>query len=217
MHFSSVLKTTLFAAGLLAVAPCLSAQKEVPGLPPRATPGDYPSQTQVGAVTIAAEFKGHSVPTSEGTLTTSDYIVVEAAFFGPPDSRLKLSVDDFSIRVNGKKVSLPAQPFGMVFHSLKDPELEPPASAKNKTNVNSGGAGAGGGQGDPPPTPPKVPFETIRSQQQRTQKASMAEGDRLLPQAGLIYFPYTGKAEKIQKLELTYEGPAGKATFALQP
>jgi hypothetical protein len=216
MLFSDLLKTTLFAAGLLASAPCLHAQKEAPGMPPRATPGDYPAQAQVGGVTIAAEFKGHSIPTSQGTLNSSDYIVVETAIFGAADARLKLSVDDFSIRVNGKKDTLPAQPFGMVYHSLKDPELEPPASAKNKSNVSTGGQGQAGSQ-DPPPAPVHLPIEVVRSQQQRTQKASLPEGDRLLPQAGLIYFPYSGKTDKIKKLELTYEGPAGKVTFALQP
>ena len=66
---------TLILAGTL----CLRAQtqdapnqdtaaKEVPpneskGLPPRATPGDYQAHTQVGKLTLAAEFMRHAVPT----------------------------------------------------------------------------------------------------------------------------------------------------------
>ena len=56
---------------LLSVAITLLAQKstvETPGLPARATPADYQAKAQVGNVTIAAEFKGHSVPTAQGLL-----------------------------------------------------------------------------------------------------------------------------------------------------
>jgi hypothetical protein len=52
---------------------------------------------------------------------------------------------------------------------------------------------------------------------QRVQKASLPEGDRALPQAGLIFFQYRGKAQGIHSIELIYAGPAGKATLTLQP
>ena len=52
---------------------------------------------------------------------------------------------------------------------------------------------------------------------QRVQKATLPEGDRALPQAGLIYFQYRGEAKGIHSVELIYDGPAGKATLALQP
>jgi hypothetical protein len=62
-----------------------------------------------------------------------------------------------------------------------------------------------------------MPMELQRAMQQHVQKASLPEGDRALPQAGLIFFQYRGKTEKIHSLELTYAGPAGKVTLALQP
>jgi hypothetical protein len=52
---------------------------------------------------------------------------------------------------------------------------------------------------------------------QRVQKATLPEGDRPLPQAGLVFFPYRGGAKGIHSVELTYDGPAGKVTLALQP
>jgi hypothetical protein len=52
---------------------------------------------------------------------------------------------------------------------------------------------------------------------QHVQKASLPEGDRILPQAGLIFFQYRGKTQSIRSIELIYSGPAGKATLALQP
>jgi hypothetical protein len=53
--------------------------------------------------------------------------------------------------------------------------------------------------------------------EQHVQNVVLREGDRALPQAGLIFFEYRGKTQKIHSLELTYTGPAGKATLALQP
>lgn len=193
--------------------------KQAQGTPPRATPAEYQAQAQAGTVTVAAEFKGHSVPTAQGSpLSTEDFVVVEVGLFGPPEARVKLSANDFSLRVNGKKTALPTQPAGLVVGSLKDPEWEPPAApSKSKTSI--GGGGRGGDQSDPnaPPAPVKIPIEVQRAMAQRVQRASLLEGDRALPQAGLIFFQYRGKTQGIHSLELLYSGPAGKATLTLQP
>jgi len=205
---------------LITAAVCLCASGQTPpaekppGLPPRLAATDYQAHAQAGNVTIAADFTGHSVPLPGETLSTDDYVVVETAFFGPPETRLKLSQEDFSLRVNGKKTALPNQPFGMVFQSLKNPELEPPSSAgKSKSSV-----GTGGGQAESAPPPVfHLPPEVKHAMQQHVQKAALPQGDRGLPLAGLIFFQYRGKAQNIQSLELIYNGPAGKATLALQP
>ena len=188
---------------------------EVKGLPPRAAPGDYEAHAQAGKVTIGAEFKGHFVPTQQGTFSTEEYVTVETGLFGSPGERIKLSSDDFSLRINGKKTPLSSQPYALIFGSLKDPEWAPPEAteAKSKTSIGAGG----GGQNEPPPPPPKMPMELQRAMQQHVQKAVLPEGDRALPQAGLIFFQYRGKTEHIHSIELTYTGPAGKATLALQP
>jgi hypothetical protein len=193
-------------------------QIEAKGMPPRAAPADYQAQAKVGAITIAAEFKGHSVPTMQGTLTTEDFIVVETALFGSPDTRVKLSSDDFTLRINGKKTPLSSQPFGMVLGSLKDPEWEPPEppASKSKSSVRGGGK-SDQGDSNAPPEPVKIPVPVQRAMGQRVQKAALPEGDRALPQAGLIFFQYRGKAQGIHSVELTYAGPAGKATLTLQP
>ncbi len=204
---------------LITAAFCLCASGQTPpvekalGIPPRLAPTDYQSHAQAGALTIAAEFTGHAVPTPQETLSTEDYVVVEVAFFGPPEPRLKISPEDFSLRVNRKKTTLTNQPFGMIFPSLKNPELEPPSSAsKSKSSVGTGG------QSEAAPAPVfHLPPEVKHSMQQHVQKAALPEGDRVLPLAGLIFFQYRGKTQNIQSLELTYNGPAGKATLSLQP
>jgi hypothetical protein len=193
--------------------------RETKGIPARATPGDYQAHTQAGKVTVAAEFKGHSVPTPEATFTSEDYVAIEVALFGPPEARVKLSYEDFSLRINGtlktaKKPALPAQPYTLVFKSLKDPSWEPPVPVESKSKTTLGG---GGGNDSPPPATPHMPFELVRAMDQRVQKASLAEGERALPQAGLIFFSYHGKADTLRSIELIYSGPGGKTSLDLHP
>ena len=201
----------VFAGALCLHAQAPPGSDAAQGLPPRATAADYQIVGKTGSVTIAAEFNGHSVPLGEGPLTTNDFVVVEAAFFGPSGARLTLSPANFSLRINGKK-PVPAQPAGLVLKSLKDPSWEPKVNSEvGKTKLDTGG---GGGDQNEPPAPPKMPIELQLAMEKRTKKASMPEGDRPLPQAGLLFFEYGGKARSV---ELIYDGPAGKATLNLQP
>ena len=168
-------------------------------------------------MTIAAEFTGHSLPTLEGPLTTEDYVSVETALFGPAGAQLKISAADFSLRVNGKKTPLASQPYGLIVTSLKDPEWVPPEPPAPKSKSSIGGGGQGQGDSNAPPAPVKIPIPVQRAMAQRVQRASLPEGGRALPQAGLIFFQYRGKAQNLQSVELLYDGPAGKATLKLHP
>jgi hypothetical protein len=229
MHLSAVLRTGLLIADVL-IAPLLfSAQtpdpqpKEMLGLPARTAPSEYLSQGKAGNVTIGAEFMEHSVPTPQATYSTDDYVIVEVGLFGTPESRLKLSLTDFSLRINGKKTALASEHYEIVFKSLRDLEWEPPAdkSKSGGLSTNGGGGGGGGAPGAPPmdspPVTPKMPIELRRVMEQRVQRASMLEGERALPQAGLLFFEFHGKAKNIRSMELLYDGPAGKTTIPLQP
>jgi hypothetical protein len=235
MRFFPVLKTGILA-GLLCL--CLPGQtapgtvapsKDLPfdakGLPPRPTAADYPDQIDVGKVMLAAEFQGHAIPTLQGNLTTEDYVTIEAAFFGSPGARAKLSLADFALRINGKK-TVPGLPYGAVLWNVKDPEWVPaePVVSKEHPNLvatpeeraaekpSSGGLNAG----EKEPTPfVHVPIEVLRARQQRVQKSALPEGDRALPVAGLLFFYYPGKVDKIRTLELVYTGAAGKAELTL--
>lgn len=227
MRFSTRFSTTsaiLLAAALTAAVSLPAATQEgeklpqvrdANSIPPRATPADYQAHAQAGSITIGAEFAGHSIPTPESVLTSEDYVVVEVGIFGASGARSLLSFGDFSMRINGSKKTIPAQPAGMVFGSLKDPNWAPPqpAGSKSKTTFGSGG---GGGQDDKP-APPKVPIGVERALEQRLQKASLPEGDRPLPEAGLLFFPHHGKTDNLRSIELIYSGPGGKATLALNP
>lgn len=188
---------------------------ESKGMPPRSSPGDYQSQAHVGPVTIAADFAGHSVTTMDAVYSSEDYVCVEVAFFGAADGRLKLSAEDFTLKLKDKKNSMPTQPFGYLTRSLKDPEWQPPEEEeekKSKTGINTGGGG-----GNEPKVPPKMPLELRRKMEQRVLKSVLPEGDRALPVAGLIFFQYHGKPQNMKGMELVYSGPAGTVSLPLQP
>lgn len=188
---------------------------DVPRMAPRASANDYQAHGRVGAVSIGAEFMRHAVPTPQAEFSTEDYVVVEAGFFGAPGQRAKISVEDFSLRVNGKK-AVPGLPFGIVLSNLKDPDWQPPEAPKPKSGgLASGGQAAAGP--DVPPPPPKMPMPLVHAMDLKVEKASMPEGDRPLPEAGLLFFAYHGQGDKIKSVELIYSGSAGKATLTLQP
>ena len=190
--------------------------REMNGIPPRTAPTEYQTQTKAGAITIAADFDGHSVPTPESVFSTEDFIMCEVAFYGAPGARLAMSFQDFSLRINGSKKLVPAIGDQFAFKSMKDPEWVPPAQAeKSKTGINTGGGG--GGANDPPPVTPKMPIDVERRMEQKVLKAALPEGERALPASGIIFFQYGGRVKGIHSLELVYTGPAGKATLPLQP
>lgn len=196
--------------------PRKDAHTEAKGIPARAAAGDYSSQAAAGSVTIAAEFTGHSLPTLEGPLTTEEYVAVEAALFGPAGAQLRISAADFSLIVNRKKTPLPSQPYGLIVASLKDPEWVSPEAPAPKSKSSIGDGGQGQGDLNTPPAPVRIPVPVVREMARRVQRASLPEGDRPLPQAGLIFFQYRGKDKNVQSVELIYDGPAGKATLKLQ-
>jgi len=220
---AALLVTPLASAQERAQAPALVPQKPEAskGIPPRATPGDYQAHAQVGKITMAAEFDQHAVPDPTVTLSTEDFVVVEVALYGPAGTNLALDYQDFSLKINGKK-PVPARPYGMVFKSLKSPDYEPPSEKmldkQGKTNVTTGANGGGGNSNTDlgaPKLPPiiHVPIEVSREWERKVHMAALPEGERPLPQGGLLFFEHGGRTNSA---ELVYNGPAGKVTIPLQ-
>jgi len=194
-HFQSikgVAVAAILAAALLGQEPQSAAPPSTAprgpepskGVPPRATPNDYQAHAQAGTVTIAAEYSAHSISDPQSVLSTEDYVVVEVGLFGPPDARLRLSYTDFSMRMNGKKQLLPAQPYALVFKSLKDPEYEAPEAAaakeakKGQTSMTTGGTTS---NAPPDSLPPiiHIPIAITRGWEQRVQRAALPDSLRL--------------------------------------
>jgi hypothetical protein len=223
MHFGEIvlsLGAIMRLALLLGAITFLRAQD-----PPKTKASDYPTRVQMGTVTLAAEYLVHSLPTTKGTLVANDYLVIETTFFGPPLSRLKMSPDQFTLRINGRGTPLLTQLPGMVAGSIKFPSSRPHLEATGTAGVGDGTVTVG-----PRPPPSRFPGDgnerttqpvTIIQKEQedsidsRVQNASLPEGEHTLPRSGLIYFPHRGSTRNIHSLELFYDGPMGKATLKL--
>ncbi len=190
---------------------------------------DYPVQVQMDSVTLAAEYLVHSLPTPQGTLVANDYLVVEVAFYGPSFSRLKMSPDNFKLRINGKGESFSTEPPGMVSQSIKFPSAHPHLEAGGSMSAGDGtisvGPRAPGSQfpGDGNERVPVNQPATVKTVEEemnidhRVQNAALPEGEHPLPRSGLLYFYYRGKIKNIRTLDLFYEGPMGKSTLKLLP
>jgi hypothetical protein len=215
--FTIVTGVAIAAGALLAQDQTEAQASKTRGMPARATPADYQAHGEVGTLKIGAEFFQHTVPTPQGILVTEDFVVVEAGIFGPAGERAVVNPGDFSLRINGKKNPQQSEAYALIFKTLKDPEWEPPeppAPKGSKSSISTGGKGGGGN--DPPPIV-HVPLKTQREWNQRVEKEAFPEGDRALPQAGLLFFSYRNKPSSIHQLELIYSGPAGKVSLTLNP
>jgi len=212
-------------AFFLSAAALLHAQ----GTPPRTKATDYPVHTQMGTVTLAAEYLVHSLPTPKGTLVATDYLVVEVAFFGPSFSRLKMSPDNFSLRINGKGEPLTTEPPGMVSGSIKFPSAHPHLESAASVGIGDGTVSLGprappsrfpGDGNDRTPTgqaPTLKEVDEEASIDYRVQNAALPEGEHSLPRSGLLYFYFRGKIKNVHSLDLFYEGTMGKSTLKLLP
>lgn len=208
------------AAALMAIiwqaAPAQQPVEKEPqarkGIPARSGPGDYQAHVEAGGFSLAGDFTEHSVATPDGTYETDDYVVVEVGLFGPPQARKNISYQDFSLRINGKKTLSP-QPYEVVRASLKDPLWAPPKTeAKSKTSIGGGGA-----EESSTPAPVHMPFDLHRAMELRVEKAALPRGERVLPEDGLLFFEYHGKAKGIHSVELTYAGMPGDAVLRFEP
>ncbi len=182
--------------------------------PPRAVATDYQAHAQAGSVTIGAELDGNSVPTPDATYTTDSYVTVEVGMFGAAGQKVMLSLEDFSLRLNGKKQGNPPQPYELLFKSLKDPEWVPPD--KEEKSSSKGGINTGGKDQDAVPLVVHMPPEMQRAMEQNVKNSAFPEGERALPVAGLLHFSYGGNVQKLKSVELIYTGAAGKATLTLK-
>jgi len=201
------------------------------GTTPKAKPSDYPAHAELTHATLAAEYLVHSIPTADGMVAASDYLVVEVAFFGPYAQHIKLSAEDFELRLNRQKSPLPRESTEIVAGSIKYPDWR---QQHPSMTVDAGAGPAQIGLGHPAPVgrfpddpngprsprpnpiDPNAPGkEAPVPIEERVTRASLPEGEHVPPISGVLFFHYTGKIKSIRSLELQYRGPAGEATLKL--
>ena len=83
---------------------------------------DYPVSASAGRAELGAEFLVHNIPSARGYYFAKSYLVVDVGVFPKPGGVLTVSAGQFTLRLNGGKIPLLAQPAGMVAASLKYPD-----------------------------------------------------------------------------------------------
>jgi hypothetical protein len=205
------------------------------GTPPKAKASEYPVHADLDReITLSAEYLVHAIPTSSGSQFTTDYLVVEVAFFSPRLTPVNLSPEHFLLRINGQRVPLMTQSAGIVAASIKYPDWTQKPRVVGTAGV--GNADVIFGQprpverfpGDPTartgPTQPRAPEPENPTGEAKAprvpiedqiQRAFLPEGEQVLPVSGVIFFPFRGKTRSLRSLELLYDGPAGNITLKL--
>lgn len=187
---------------------------------PRAKASDYPAHVWTGRAELGAEYLSRTISEGKESYYTGVYLVFEVALYPDKGVTLPVAASDFQLRVNGKKYPLVAATPGMVAVAIRNPDWE-----GRRTGVIAGG-GIGnadiliGG---------RRPVERFPGDQQgsRTKQTADDGGEAAIrlalpelraqgPVSGLIYFAYKSKQNNIRRLELIYEGPAGRQVLVMR-
>jgi hypothetical protein len=214
---------------VLGLAPVLCAQR---GLEPKAKASDYPASARGASVEIGAEYLVRMLQSGEDSFFIPDFLVVQVAVYPLGVEPVRISSDQFSLRINRKKQVLVAQPPGFVAASLKypgwnsRPRLETGASIGNTGVILGRPAPVERFPGDPSarrriPEPPKIGQTPQQAGKEPRQTADQAAVERALPDtklehpvSGYLYFAYQGKTKSIKSLELIFRD--GEKTVSLK-
>lgn len=205
-----------------APAVALAAGLAVPGVPGP----DSRIEGQAGELSLAAVFHYRSLNYSGRSYFLDQHLVVEVALSSAALKRLKLSSNQFHLRVNGGKAVLGAQPANLVAYAMKWRWTDRGMQARAGPVIFGGPPNEPRFPGDRIPAPlPRAPESQPPGAPEPIEapplgeilaQAALPEGDLLLPVGGCLYFPYEKKIKSIKKLELVFQGPDAALTLRLK-
>lgn len=153
-----------------------------------------------------------------------DYLVIEVAIYPKPGKEIAMGMNQWTLRMNGRKEVLFAQTPGFVAASLKYPDWNHPRYGELSVGAGDRSVIVGRPRpverfpGDRRPTQDRIPMPRKEQQETGLEKpsvkphelvieAALREGAIVHPVAGYLYFPYRGKVSRIKSLELLYTAP----------
>ncbi len=190
---------------------------------PRPKPGDYPAHTELAEFTIGAEYMGRQFFSGDKAQDSGDFIAVEVGLYPRPGVKVAVTVSRFALRFNGKRDLLYAQPAGVVAAAMR---LKPWDEQQRRVVVVGGVGDTELMVGPPVPTerfpgdrqgqrrlpnPPRAPDPDYKGNVETAPvepiadllaKESLQEATTEKPVRGYLFFNYTGKLAKLNKIEL---------------
>lgn len=204
------------------------------GPAPRNSASEYPVHATLASASIGAEYLVRSIPSRGRVFFSPDYLVLEVGVYPATGQTIKIVLEHFALRMNGKKETIAPQSPGFIAAGFKYPDWERRRGLETSAGVGDSTVILGRPQprsrfpGDPtpsqtrlPPVPraperePAVEREEPARAENVVVEAALAEVETPSPRAGYLYFPFKGKTKSIRSLELIYRGPAGTATMKL--
>jgi hypothetical protein len=198
------------------------------GTTPKPKPEAYDVHAQARRLGLGAEYMVRSFGAGEQMFIAEDYLVVEVALFPPKGENVDVDPAKFTLRFNGKKAVLGAQPPSMVAASLNHPEWRYQQGNQQgrgaTADLGVGGVNIGLGHpgqtspfpGAPQsrlPAPPRAPDaggpggldpkEPVKPEEVLIQTALPA-GLHKGPVSGFLFFAWRGKTSSIKTLELLW-------------
>lgn len=201
------------------------------GIVNRPKPAAYPVHGSSPDAGIGVEYLVHSFSGKQGTYIARDHLVVEIGVF--PAKELMVSSSHFTLKVNGKKQVLFAQPPQFVAAAMKWDDWENRRQMEVYAGAGDATIGAnprweprfpGDNRQRRMPAPPKAPepehasvsrAEHPEKAEEVAVQSALVEGPTAFPTAGYLYFPFKGKPKSIKSLELIYTGPGGSIILKL--
>ncbi len=196
------------------------------GLSPKPSVRDYEKFVDGPSLSLAANYMGRSfeaeLPAPLGTtqrrlFDAGRYLVLEVALFPVSGHEPSVSIGNFRLVLDGKKIPFSTQTPGSVAAYLRYPTWD---ATRPRLEMGGGVGNAGVVLGRPQPVPrfpddprprqtqlpmpPQVTTETIDAPRAAVE-SSFLEGPLQGPRAGNLYFDVPGKLSKVKSILLVYE------------
>jgi hypothetical protein len=223
----------------------MGAWAQSPGVRPRADANSYPATVHVpGATIAAAALSADQVKSAFGTDTYKNYIVLEVAFFPDPNETVKVSPNDFMLKIGGQGELLRPSTPANIANAIDEknnpthaPDVNRPVDVTTSSTIGYDSAGAynpntGKRQGvlytgtevTVAPGGTARPRSATSSSKGRgfdtmeTELTAKALPDATVsrPQAGYLYF-MAPKKKANGVYELDYLGDSGRVKLSVPP
>jgi hypothetical protein len=196
---------------------CLAGLAWAQGSEPRASASDY----EVHAAGLGAEYMVYSVSGQGKTFLVPDHLVVEVALYPRKGGTVSAAAADFTLRVDGKTLRAVAPQ--TVVSAMERRQWMQPRGVQATAGRGGDVVIVGGPQRQPPyggvprrtPAPPRAPEPENRSglppaepvrAEELVVNTAFPEGVFKGPVSGYLYFPFTGRASRVRRVQLLYGG-----------
>jgi len=169
------------------------------------------------ATDVTAEFWGRTVPVKNDqgemkAVASEHHLVVEITVKTDKAHPVKLSHQQFRLRVNGAKLAIPPDPAGMAASAIYFPDW----AGRQGLEAQAGPVIIGRPRptarfpGDPSAQGNPDAQDQGKTLADAMTAASLGEGELYSMRTGLLYFPWRGRVAKLKSLELVWAPADGE-------